>query len=351
MEKVKERLFYIDNLRLLMIITVVMFHLAVTYSGFGSFYYVEGKPLDTLSTFWFAFYLTFQQGYFMGFLFMLAGYFVAGSYDRKGFGKFIKDRFIRLGIPALIYMVVITPFIGIVELRNKWDGFNISGFISGTGVMWFAVALFFFSLIYGLVRLNTRKNAPISYQQIKPSVFNAVILILIISVCAFLIRIVQPIGTNILNMQLCFFASYIVLFIVGIKAYRINLFSMISYKTGKSWLIFGIALGMLVWLVLIATSIKSGNKVALSGGFTWQSAVYSIWESFVGVAMSIGLIGVFRGKFNHQSKLVKALSDSSFAVYMFHPPIIVAVALLFRPVALLPIIKWVLLCISSVYLT
>lgn len=349
MEKVKARLFYIDNLRLLMIIFVVIFHLAVTYSGFGSFYYIEGTHLDIFSTVWFAFYLTFQQGYFMGFLFMLAGYFVAGSYDRKGFRKFIKDRFIRLVIPAFIYALAITPFIGVVELKNKWNGFNISRFISGTGVMWFAVALFFFSLIYGLVRLITRKNTPVSNnKKIKPSLLNSVILILIISICAFLIRIVQPIGTNILNMQLCFFASYIVLFIVGIKAYRTDLFSMISYKTGKSWLIFGIILGMLTWLVLILPIIKSGNKIALSGGFTWQSAVYSIWESFVGVAMSIGLIGVFRKKFNHQNKLVKAMSDSAFAVYMFHPPIIVAVCLLFKPIALLPILKWIMLCIICV---
>ena len=162
MEKVKERLFYIDNLRLLMIVFVVMHHLAVTYSGFGSWYYNEGSHLDILSTIWFAFYLSFQQGYFMGFLFMIAGYFAAGSYDRKGFGQFVGERFKRLIIPSLIYMVVITTFIGYVELGNKSDGFSISGFLSGTGVMWFAVALFIFSLIYGLVRLIVRRPAPVS---------------------------------------------------------------------------------------------------------------------------------------------------------------------------------------------
>ena len=46
MGKVKERLFYIDNLRLLMIMFVVMHHLAVTYTGFGSWYYNESNHLD-----------------------------------------------------------------------------------------------------------------------------------------------------------------------------------------------------------------------------------------------------------------------------------------------------------------
>ena len=113
-------------------------------------------------------------------------------------------------------------------------GFNLVGFLSGTGPMWFAVALFGFSLIYGLVRLISRRSAPASgRKQLEPTLGMAVSLILIIAVFAFLIRIVQPIGTDILNFQLCYFASYIVLFIVGIIAYRNNLFAKISYRAGK----------------------------------------------------------------------------------------------------------------------
>ena len=64
--------------------------------------------------------------------------------------------------------------------------------------------------------------------------------------------------------------------------------------------------------------------------------------------MSIGLIGVFREKFNRQTKLVKTLSDNSIAVYMFHPPIIVAVTVLLGPVVLYPVGKWLVLCIICV---
>lgn len=345
----KERLLYIDNLRLMIVTFVVMHHLAVTYTGFGSWYYVEGTHLDTLSTIWFAFYLSFQQGYFLGFMFMIAGYFAAGSYDRKGFGQFVEERFRRLVIPSLIYMVAITPFIGLVELGMKVTGFSVIGFLSGTGVMWFTVALFVFSLTYGLVRLIVGRPAPASdRKQLEPTLAKTAILILIISVSAFLIRIVQPIGTSILNMQLCFFASYIVLFIVGIISHRNNLFAKINYRTGKRWLISGIVLGFLVWLALIIVVTKSGNTAVLAGGLTWQSAGYSMWESFVAVAMSIGLIAVFREKFNHQSKLIKTLSDNAFAVYMFHPLIIVPVTLLLSSVALYPIVKWFMLCVICV---
>ena len=346
---VKERLLYIDNLRLMAVTFVVMHHLAVTYSGFGSWYYVQAPHLDTLSTVWFAFYLSFQQAYFLGLLFLIAGYFVAGSYDRKGFGRFIGDRFNRLMIPSLIFMVAITPFIGLVELGHPWTGFDPVAFLSGTGVMWFAVALFFFSLAYGLMRLVPRRSAPASdREQLNPSVGKAALLILVIAISAFLIRIVQPIGTSILNMQLCYFASYIALFTVGILAYRNNLFTAISYRTGKKWLLGGIVPGFVAWLALVISATITGSTADLQGGLTWQSAAYSLWESFVAVAMSIGLVAVFREKFNHQGRLVKTLSENAFAVYMFHPPILVAVALLFSPIALYPIVKWILLCVVCV---
>jgi surface polysaccharide O-acyltransferase-like enzyme len=329
-----------------------MHHLAVTYSGIGSWYYIETSTsthLDLLSTVWFAFYLTFQQGYFMGLMFMIAGYFAAGSYDRKGFSRFTKERFRRLMIPSLVYMVAITPFIGLVELGNKPTGFSVIDFLSGTGVMWFTVALFAFSLAYGLVRLISRGAAPLSGRKLlRPTFWKAVGLILVIAIFAFLIRIVQPIGTSILNMQLCFFASYIILFVVGIMAYRNDLFARISYRTGRRWLISGIVLGFLAWLALVIAASAFVSTAPLEGGLTWQSAAYSTWESFVAVAMSIGLIAVFREKFNHQSRLVKTLADNSFAVYMFHPMIIIPVTLLLSPIPLYPIAKWLVLCVICV---
>ena len=333
----KERLLYIDNLRLLVIVLVVSIHLAVTVSNFGSWYYVYNTHLDTLSTIWFAFYQSFTQGYFLGLLFLISGYFVAGSYDRKGFGGFTGDRFKRLVIPTLIFMIAITPFIEIIELGNKPTGFNLIGFLSGTGPMWFAAALFGFCLIYGLWRFLSRRSIVSSARRfLKPTLGVAVSLVVIIAVFAFLIRIVQPIGTDILNFQLCYFSSYIILFIMGIIAYRNNWFAQISYRTGKRLIIGSIGLGFLVWFVLVVVATATGTTAAVDGGLTWQSAAYSAWESSVAVVMSFGLIAVFREKFNRQSKLVKTLSDNSFAVYLFHPIIIIPVTLLFTPLRYTP---------------
>lgn len=80
----KPRLYFIDNLRWLMILFVVIMHANVTYSMLGSWYYVEEAKLDLFQTIYFSIYGTFTQAYFMGLLFFIAGYFVPSSFDRKG---------------------------------------------------------------------------------------------------------------------------------------------------------------------------------------------------------------------------------------------------------------------------
>lgn len=345
----RSRLLYIDNLRTFVIACVVMHHLAVTYSGVGSWYYEDTRGLNTASTIWFTFYLTFQQAYFMGLMFLIAGYFVAGSYDRRRFGGFIGERLRRLGIPTLIFMVAIDPFISLVELRNRFTGFNLVNFLSATGPMWFAAALLIFSLVYAVARLLfPRVRVESLAVALQPRLRNLALLALGIAVLAFLIRIVQPIGTAILNMQLCFFASYIVLFCVGIVAYRGGLLDRISYRAGKWMLIGAVGLGFVVWLLVFGLLSKTGHVLAVEGGGTWESAVYAVWESSVAVAMGFGLLVVFREKLNRQGRIARAMSDSSFAVYMFHPPFLVAVALLFTPLALAPFAKWVIACVICV---
>lgn len=102
----KERLLFIDNLRILLISLVVMLHLSITYGGGGSWYYKEGQA-DTLSFVLLTFYSTTVHAFSMGFLFMIAGYFTAAAYDRKGPWPFLKARLLRLGIPLLCYDFIV----------------------------------------------------------------------------------------------------------------------------------------------------------------------------------------------------------------------------------------------------
>jgi glucan biosynthesis protein C len=70
----KARLFFIDNLRIFLIILIVLHHLSITYGHAGKWYYLEGQPneitvlVNTLFT-------LINQAYFLGFFYLISGYF------------------------------------------------------------------------------------------------------------------------------------------------------------------------------------------------------------------------------------------------------------------------------------
>jgi hypothetical protein len=341
-----------------MIIFVVVQHVAVTYSGLGDWYYVEQVELGIAQTIIFGFYQSFTQSYFMGLMFLIAGYFVPVSYDKKGFGGFINDRIVRLGIPTAIYMIIIHPVLvyGIMGHREEGAGLLASyadyiinlNFIGESGPLWFAFALLIFSVIYALIRKCFTLKAPANSKGF-PSLSAITALILLMSLCSFLVRIVQPIGTNILNMQLCFFSQYVILFAIGIACKRNGWFEKLSYNVGKRWLISGLSFGFILFLtIMISGGALDGDLDSFYGGIQWQSAAYSVWEAFVSVSMSIGLIALFKEKFNKQNELARAMSDNAFCVYVFHAPIVVALSYLFAPVTFLPIVKFIIFVVIAI---
>ena len=104
----RARLYFVDNLRILLIILLVLHHLAITYGHSGMWYYLDGRP-DDLAVLVATLFTAVNQAFFLAFFFMISGYFTPGSYHRKGSWPFLKDRLLSLGIPLLFYIVFIDP--------------------------------------------------------------------------------------------------------------------------------------------------------------------------------------------------------------------------------------------------
>jgi len=356
------RLEFIDNLRWLMILLVISMHAAVTYSHLGSWYFMEDPKPGLGETVGFAAYQTFLQAFFMGFLFFIAGYFVPPAFDRKGFGKFLHDRAIRLGIPSLFYMLAIHPLIVYWMLK---DYFHIKSpfldsyrhdilslrFLGNSGPMWFAVALLIFCLCYGLFRV-VRRNAPHNrFEAALPTHSQVAIFAFIMGLCTFLVRIVQPMGTSILNMQLCYFSQYILLFGAGILARRRNWVMRIPYSFGMGWFYLALIPGSLAWIGMVAAIVRNHSEAGINGGLTWQSAAICFWEAFFCMGVCLGLTVWFRDQFNHQGRAAKWMSDNSFSVYLFHPPLLIAITLLMHDFAAPKAVKFLIATILAAAVT
>src|SRR5579862_7999336 len=96
-----QRDFYIDRLRSAMTMLVIFHHTAITYGAMGGWFYHERKTSGAPSSLLLTLFCATNQAYFMGFFFLLAGFFTPGSLERKGYRRFIIDRFLRLGLPLL----------------------------------------------------------------------------------------------------------------------------------------------------------------------------------------------------------------------------------------------------------
>ncbi len=362
-----DRLLFIDNIRWSLIVLVICHHAAVTYSHLGSWYYMDSPQPSLAGTVFFGTLETFDQAFFMGFLFLIAGYFVPRAFDAKGPVRFLRDRAARLGIPSLFFMLVIHPLTVYWLLRDFYDGsrppltrvygqFLLSGkVLSASGPMWFAVALLLFCCVYAgmrWIRPYTPTAEKLTGTSVLPGHRHVIGLILLMGLCSFLVRLVQPIGTSVLNMQLGYFSQYILLFIVGLWAYRGNWLLRIPYDFGTLWFRLALTLGVVGWFALVATSgALAGDTVSLLGGLHWQSAAFSLWEAFFCLGVCLGLTVLFRDRFNKQGRFARWMSRNSFTAYLFHTPLLVAVTLALRDVSSPPIAKFVIASALAVPIT
>jgi hypothetical protein len=159
---------------------------------------------------------------------------------------------------------------------------------------------------------------------------NLVIALLAVALGAvsFLVRIWLPLGyvLNPFGFQLPFFPQYIAFFIVGLIACRGNWLISLPERTGRFWLRVAAVLFPVLVAVLVYGAV-TGNVFSFVGGFNWQTALFAFWEQAFAVAVSIGLIGLFRQKANFQNLFTKFLSDNSYAAFILQAPVLVGLAL------------------------
>lgn len=109
----------LDNLRAVVILIVLAFHSVLAYvswiparaSGFGSppYGWRAFPILDAHRWAGFDIFCAWQDVYLMSLMFLLSGLFVYPSLARKKNWGFVRDRLLRLGVPFLFGVIVLTP--------------------------------------------------------------------------------------------------------------------------------------------------------------------------------------------------------------------------------------------------
>ncbi len=355
----KQRLVFVDNIRIFLIILVIAHHVGQAYGDTGGWWaYQNAKRINYLGLFF-----TVNRSFFMSLFFMISGYFMPASFDRKGTGDFLHDRLWRFGIPLLFFFLLVIP----VEHYAYFLNFRPYGDISfpnyylnyyfGLGIMpgdwsgpawpemnfghlWFIEHLLVFAFGYALLqRIRKTTCRP---HTVAPGHKQIILLTLSIAIISSVVRIWYPIDRWIgfLGFIQVAFADVprdLGWFIVGVIAYRRNWFLTMETKIGMAWLAIGITMAALCYIL---------GPLDL---FPWS--IYPVWESLLCSGMCIGLTVLFRERLNFQNVLAKVFADNTYGIYLFHVPVLLALQYAAGGIPIGPMVKFLLVTAVTVPLT
>lgn len=368
----KQRLAYIDNLRIALSMLVVAHHAGQPYGHEGWWLYQSA-----LKDQWIGLFFGVNEAFFMGLFFLMAGYFHPGSVDRKGPLRFVLDRLWRFGLPIAVMVFAVTPvFMYFHDIL--WKHMELTSFLDyylgaylglaappagWTGPrgpnqelvhLWFIENLFFYGCVYALYRAlaGGRDARPQALPQgpIAPATAHLALLALALWLTAgtYLIRIWKSVDDwtvlfGFWEIEFAHFPQYVTMFVLGAVAARRNWFERFPASVGRVWLWLGVG------CVALFLSRGLGLPVPFwNGGADPVALIRAGWESLLCVAFCAGLLTLFRERFPAQGPLAKALSDSSFAVYIFHVPVVTLLQYAFGRTSLGPMAQFLAISVLGI---
>ena len=325
-ETSNKRKYFVDNIRWVTVILVLMYHVLLMYNGVGI--NVGCGKITNLSVQHYDMYMYFVYPWFMPVLFLVAGMssrFYLDSHTNK---EFIKSRTTKLLVPSTIGLFFFQFIQGYVSmaLGDAFDNMkDVPGVIkffimvlSGQGVLWFATLLWVYSLLLVLVRkiekgklLETGSKTPIW-----------MMILFYIPVWASGLIMNTPVITV---YRLSF---YFVFFMLGYYVFSNDEVIEKVKKAAIPAVIIGvvIAAAFSIYYFVVKDMANFADKPVN------RSLLYAASAYFGSLAMVSG----FAKFFDFSNGFTKWMSKKSFGLYVFHYLGISTVALVFGKSGMLP---------------
>jgi len=326
------RLYYLDYLRAGVVALVFLHHTAITYGASGSWYYSDAGS-SALSSGLLTLLAAFDQSWFMGFLFFLSGYLSPPSYARKGAGRYVLDRLSRFGIPLMFYAFVISPLtVWLAQVTTPHHLSLLEVYAEKPfdfGVLWFVETLLLMDLLFVLwARWLRRGDLDARPGGAFPSRRALVAFIAGLGVASFLVRFALPVGATFAGLNICYYPSYIAMFVLGLVAWRRRWLDAIpdaAFRWARSAAIVGV---IVLPVLLVVGSAMPNGAADFSGGPHWQALALALWEQVMLVGMSIVLLRWGQRRLNRPSPFWQGWAQASYLAYIIQPVFIVALAVL-----------------------
>ena len=354
----KTRIYFLDNLRTLMILLVVVLHAGMTYEkGFDSFWIVsDPAKFDPI-----ALVRMYLDLFVMFIIFFISGYFVPRSIKDKSARDFLKLKFKRIMIPWLIAVFTLIPAYKAIFLFSRgmpqeaWYSYFHLFQRTGTDLaffannptqnwLWFLPVLFLFQVVYlSLAKLNL-----LSFRiSLKQAVILTFVLGVVYSMAISITGLKGWSHSPLLDFQRERLLIYFMSFLLGALCYKLNVFES-DRKNIKLYIfsnvVLTISLGVFtaVALNLFFNLIEPERNFFFISDFFDRVIYYA--SALLSMLSSLHVfIHAFRFSFNKTNRIMNELNKNSYSVYIIHMIVLGVVALAMINLPIHGGIKYILL--------
>jgi fucose 4-O-acetylase-like acetyltransferase len=349
-EKKPNRIYWMDNLRAIIIFLVVLYHVGGVYEAAGlwsSFWIVD----DSATISWVGILGIAFDILIMPTMFFIAGYLTPISLERKGAGGFVTSKLKRLMLPWLLAVLTLIPLYKVIFLYSRglpqehWTTYFHITNANSQNWLWFLPLLFSFNLLYLLLtRLNIRfDRLSLKWAVIATFVIGVIYSMVVGSWLGFRSWTLTPL----LDFENEKMLVYFLYFLLGVLAFQKNIFAELPKKktlytivNAIAWLPVTVHIFTRIWPFFYPNPAEF--EVTPLYRLIW-------WLSFHSGALGMVYLMVesFWRYVDRSSKLWQTLSKNSYGVYIIHVIMIGVFGTLLLNTGLPALVKYPVLIIST----
>jgi surface polysaccharide O-acyltransferase-like enzyme len=334
-----------DNLRVAVIAAVIIVHTATAYVVDVPWYYNDERTTSGVLPAVLSPLALMGALFALGPLFLLAGWFSARSLAHRGPGGFVRSRLLRLGVPLLVYALLINPltdYLGGLRHGHR----SLVSYLATTevSVMWFVAALLAFSVAYATLRLFRPAAQP---GRPLPGLLAAAAPA--IAVSSFAVWQPWPVmGDTFLSLRWGEWPQGAVLFALGVHGAQAGWLAdfppVLARRLG--WVA---AAGVAALMMLMGSLVLArGMDQALAMGADVPTMVFALLDGVIAVTGTLWFLSWLRRRWPTHGALLGKAARASYATYVIHPLVLTAIMVAFASVALPAEIKFVLVAAAGV---
>ena len=359
---VASRRHYLDNLKVILVAAVIVGHAVAGYADADFWPYAEMNEVTLSPVTQTLLYAVVAPAtlVLVPTLFLVAGLLTPGSMDRKGAGRFARDRLVRLGLPFALYVLLLQPlFMYPVHPPGETQASYWDEFIGGgdqtldTGPLWFVGVLLLFSLGYaGWVRLSrgqpSRRGTP-RRDDIRAGRLGALTVAVVAT--TYLIRLAVPFGGSNpgISLNAWEWPACLAVFVIGIAGSRRGWLTAVPDRLARQC-----RTATVVSLVGFALFVAVAGPLGvveddLWGGPSWPPLVFATLECTLAVWAPIWLLGVAQRRLDRSFTWSRpAVIRSAYGAFVLQVVFLIGLAMALRPLPAPAEVKALLVATGSV---